>query len=304
MQVEQSNSIVCPLCLQFRYPSGIGAFVNSSLDDTMHFMFVADRDNHAIRGMSSVCTFLCENDGICVGPDKCQCKEGWIGIDCTKPVCSSPCSSRELCVAPETCDCIPGFRGDGCKDATCAQVCENGGQCHAPDTCSCTHGWFDSNCTTPVCEQTCGNGGNCTGPNTCSCPTDWTGFDCRQPVCEQSCSSGMCVAPNTCLCPPDWSGHDCSMPVCHQGFFVPYDELPDSTVNPTETYWLEYRPCNYTSWCNETSGFDCAQEDRIAHAATPLFGEGWRFVLGMQIFVKSAALLLLLLLTLLLSAMP
>jgi hypothetical protein len=35
-----------------------------------------------------------------------------------------------------------------------------------------------------------------------------------------------------------------------------------------------------------------------------LFGEGWRFVLGMQIFVKSAALLLLLLLTLLLSAMP
>ena len=117
---------------------------------------------------------------------KCQCKSGWEGPDCTKPVCQSSCGQRELCVAPDTCDCIPGYHGEGCLEATCAQSCLNG-YCLAPDVCTCDPGWFDTNCvssndsylipcsfvlmlyqifhisfclqTTPVCEQTCGNGG-------------------------------------------------------------------------------------------------------------------------------------------------
>ena len=151
-------------------------------------MYIADRDNHAIRGMSAVCTFRCENSGLCVGPDQCECTPGWSGIDCTKPVCHDPCDQRELCVAPDTCDCIPGYYGEGCLEAKCAQECVNG-HCSAPDVCTCDPGWFDSNCvscshvnmvismlllavliitsflilvsmqTTPVCEQTCGNGG-------------------------------------------------------------------------------------------------------------------------------------------------
>ena len=65
-------------------------------------MFIADRDNNSIRGMSAVCTYVCENGGRCVGPDKCQCEEGWSGIDCTRPVCKHTCPSRHLCVAPDT----------------------------------------------------------------------------------------------------------------------------------------------------------------------------------------------------------
>ena len=170
--------------------------------------------------------------------------------------------------------------------------------------------------TTPVCEQTCGNGGkllyslfkipyydtrfhietkhlisctnfmtltysgNCTSSNTCTCPSDWTGDDCRTPMCEQDCSNGgSCVAPNTCQCPPDWSGHDCTLPVCHQGFFVPYHELPEWMVEPTtKRHWLQYQPCNFSSWCNTTQGFDCAQADRESSPATPLFGMDWRCV--------------------------
>ena len=108
-------------------------------------MYVADRDNHVVRGMSAICTFRCENGGHCIGPDKCRCEEGWDGLDCTKPVCQISCGQRELCVAPDTCDCIPGYRGEGCLEATCAQKCENG-HCSAPDVCTCLPGWFDSNC--------------------------------------------------------------------------------------------------------------------------------------------------------------
>ena len=282
-----------PQSAQFYHPSGLGAFVNASLDDVSWFMFVADRDNHVIRGMSAVCTFPCENGGRCVGPDKCLCEEGWSGRDCTKPVCENPCGQRELCVAPDTCDCIPGYFGESCLEAKCAQKCQNG-HCSAPDVCTCDAGWFDSNCTTPVCEQTCGNGGNCTGHNTCTCPSDYTGIDCRTPVCEQSCSNGgWCVAPNTCQCPPCWSGYDCSMPVCHQGFFVPYHELPEWMIEPsTKSHWIEYQPCNYTAWCNETHGFDCAQMDRTSTLATPQFGENWRYVcvVGQELLIMQVLL--------------
>ncbi|KAL9185156.1 hypothetical protein ACHAXT_002933 [Thalassiosira profunda] len=266
-----------PQSSKFYHPSGLGAFVNASLDDATRFLFIADRDNHAIRGMSAACSFTCENGGRCVGPDQCQCPTGWEGLDCTKPVCEETCGQRELCVDPDTCECIPGYRGEGCLEATCVQECQNG-HCSAPDVCSCDPGWFDSNCTTPVCEQTCGNGGNCTGPNTCTCPTDFTGIDCRTPVCEQTCSNGgWCVAPNTCQCPPSYSGFDCNMPVCHQGFFVPSHELPEWMSDVvTESHWLEYQPCNYTVWCDETNGFDCAQRDRSSSAETPLFGPTWR----------------------------
>lgn len=151
-----------------------------------------------------------------------------------------------------------------------------------------------------MCEQTCGNGGkfkpsraggdtdlmmlsyvdalspkgDCTGPNFCTCQRGYTGYDCRTPVCEQSCSNGgWCVAPNSCQCPPGYSGFDCSVPVCHQGFFVPFHEMPGWMIDSTtKSHWLEYQPCNFTSWCEETSGFDCAQTDRKSTSAIPDFG--------------------------------
>lgn len=268
-----------PQAAMFYHPSGLGAYVNATLDDSTRLLYVADRTNNVVRGVSAVCAFPCENGAVCVGPDLCRCEPGWAGPDCTTPVCDGPCPERELCVAPDTCGCVPGYGGDGCLEATCVQDCRNGGRCTSPDTCSCAPGWFDPNCTTPVCEQTCGNGGNCTGPDTCTCPSDFEGFDCRTPVCDQEClNGGWCVAPNTCLCPPGYSSFDCSQPVCTQGFFVPRKDLPGwmlGSVGGEET-WLEYRPCNYTEWCAETNGFDCSQLDREASSATPLYGPQWR----------------------------
>ena len=251
---------------RFSSPYGLGAALNASLTDGSRMLFVADRLNNAIRAISAVCSFVCENLGRCVGPDKCQCKPGWTGVDCTKPVCSAACASNKLCVAPDTCACKPGYTGSSCAQATCVQTCQNGGGCAFPDTCSCTTGWFDSNCTTPVCEQTCGNGGKCTSPDKCTCPYDWQGPDCRTPVCDQTCENGgFCTAPNTCTCPPQWSGFDCSLPVCHQGFFKPNPSFNENANVDAATFWQEYVPCHVDDWCDETDGFDCKQRDRYGN---------------------------------------
>lgn len=245
----------------FNNPSGVTARYGRKLSDD-EYLYVADTNNHRIRAVSAVCSFICENGGRCVADDKCACKPGWTGIDCTTPVCSSPCGPNSLCVAPDTCGCKPGYSGSNCNIPLCQQRCLNGGVCSAPDTCSCAPGWFDTNCTTPVCSQTCANGGNCTAPSTCACPKEWTGHDCRIPVCEQKClNKGFCIAPNTCACAPQWTNFDCSAPVCSQGYF---EAFPGAGLNAYYTVRTTgkptYKNCDLQSWCNATNEFECDQQ--------------------------------------------
>lgn len=246
----------------FDSPSGITARYGHTLSDT-EYAYIADTNNHRIRALSAVCTFICENGGRCIGNDQCSCPTGWSGIDCTQPTCSTSCGTNKVCVGPNTCACKPGYNGTSCDQPLCSQTCHNGGVCSAPDTCSCPFGWFDTNCTTPVCNITCGNGGNCTAPNQCACPSQWEGADCRKPVCRQVCHhNGFCVAPDTCLCPPQWANYDCSTPVCQQGFFEPY---PSKSTNQgvyysvTQVAIATYKNCDYQTWCNATKEFECDQ---------------------------------------------
>jgi len=247
----------------FNKPSGIvGA---PKINDTA-FLYVADTDNHRIRGLSATCTQICENGGRCVEADTCQCQTGWTGVDCTTPVCTTSCGTSKVCTGPEQCTCRPGWEGANCDIPQCIQNCLNGAACTAPDTCTCASGWFDVNCTTPVCSQTCANGGQCIGPNRCKCPENWSGPDCRIPVCEQTCKNGgFCVAPNTCACPPQYINYDCSNPVCNQGMF----KANPSKSEPQNLYssqlnlkWEIYKPCNLDDWCVATNEFECVEKDR------------------------------------------
>lgn len=255
-----------PMGALFNLPSGISLDASAVLGNTT-YMVVADTDNHALRGVTAVCSQPCENGGRCVAPETCMCPRGWSGPDCATPQCSVPCSGRTLCTAPDTCTCVPGFTGQACDVPQCVQHCAHGGVCSGPDTCTCAPGWFDANCTTPVCSQTCGNGGNCTAPGVCSCPTQWTGHDCRQPVCTSPCQHGHCVAPDTCRCEPGWAGFDCSKPVCTQGFFRrdPTPAFSDSPLRPLS--WTRYVQCDFPSWCNSTNEFDCRQRQRSRRPA-------------------------------------
>ena len=229
----------------------------------INYLYIADTDNNRIRGLSAICTMICENGGTCIRSDTCSCPNGWSGIDCTIPVCSAPCPENTLCVGPESCKCKPGFGGTACRTPQCQQNCHNGAVCTNPDTCTCKYGWFGTDCTVPVCKQTCGNDGNCVGPDTCQCSNQWKGTDCRTPVCTQSClNGGLCAAPNTCICPPNYINQDCSVPVCSQGMFRP--NVLDNTSTPhfnrpNDDFSLTYKYCNIPIWCNSTAEFECDQ---------------------------------------------
>ena len=148
-----------PQLAYFNRPLGIAVNPTKPLSDTV-FLYVSDTDNNRIRGVSAVCTQICENGGRCSGPDQCTCLHGWYGPDCTKPICTiTPAPLNHVCVAPNTYACKPGYTGPHCDVPQCIQRCLNGGKCSSPDTCLCPDGWFDANCSTPVCSITCANGG-------------------------------------------------------------------------------------------------------------------------------------------------
>lgn len=274
---------------KFNRPGGVAARYGHTLSDS-EYLYIADTNNHRVRAVSAVCTFVCENGGRCVGDDTCSCPTGWTGIDCSLPVCSVACGTNSVCVSPGTCGCKPGYTGTNCDQPLCSQTCLNGGTCTAPDTCTCPFGWFDTNCTTPVCDITCGNGGNCTGPNLCACPKEWTGADCRTPVCNQTClNGGHCVAPDTCLCTPHWTNYDCSAPICHQGYFEAYP----GTSNP-KTYWSvtkyaipTYKNCDLQSWCNATNEFECDQTEMQYGQLSIPYGPVNRYITGRKVIPKA-----------------
>ena len=63
----------------------------------VNYLYIADRANHVIRGLSAVCTFICENGGRCVASDTCDCPVGWAGIDCTTPTCTNiACGANQV----------------------------------------------------------------------------------------------------------------------------------------------------------------------------------------------------------------
>jgi len=263
----------------FNRPGGLASAYDSNLTDTS-FIYIADSGNNRIRGMSAVCTQICENQGRCIGHDKCACKPGWSGIDCTIPICSS-CGDNKVCVGPELCACKPGYQNATCTEPQCIQHCHNGGKCIAPDTCKCASGWFDANCTTPVCSQTCANGGNCTAPNTCACPSQWKGESCREPVCDQVClNNGACVAPNTCACSPQYSGYNCEYPVCTQGYFVPNGPYIHHYLASKLLTWPKYKFCDLQTWCNYTNEFECDQSEMSFSAIEVPSGPEYRAITG------------------------
>ena len=326
-----------PLEQRFRAIGSVTARPGVDLTDT-DLLYVVDTRNHAIRAISASCAKVCENGGVCVADNICQCPSGWLDEDCGKPDCTQLLAAnggilppRMVCVAPNTGSCLPGFTGrtatlntvsnsvvmsaypadnihpltssayGECEKPLCVQNCWHDGFCSSPDTCTCADGWFGTNCTVPMCLQTCGNSGNCTQPDTCECPVEWTGADCRTPICHQSCQldsdlnptssgnghvssgsdfNGQCIMPNTCLCPPEWSGHDCSIPVCLQGYMVA-DPQPLLEFGTTKKRtWINYVPCEFKLWCQETNGFDCAQEQRGAALLDPVWGPLGRNISG------------------------
>jgi alpha-tubulin suppressor-like RCC1 family protein len=65
---------------------------------------------------------VCSGRGVCVGPDNCQCRNGFSAGDCSHTVCNgrtsndpNVCSGRGSCLPQNTCVCYPSYTGIDCQ---------------------------------------------------------------------------------------------------------------------------------------------------------------------------------------------
>jgi len=57
----------------------------------------------------------CANGGTCIGPNRCQCVNGWSGESCSYFSCPSGfCQNGGTCAGPNQCSCINGYTGTNC----------------------------------------------------------------------------------------------------------------------------------------------------------------------------------------------
>ncbi|KAG2458363.1 ALAT2 aminotransferase, partial [Polypterus senegalus] len=87
------------------------------------------------------------------GSFNCSCNKGYeVRLDdpskC-QPVCDPPCQNYGVCVAPNTCDCPAGYPGPGCSEPVlCEKKCKNGGVCMGYNRCLCESGFTGDLCET------------------------------------------------------------------------------------------------------------------------------------------------------------
>ncbi|CAG9802441.1 unnamed protein product [Chironomus riparius] len=169
----------------------------------------------------SVCPVLCSAHGH-YGGGVCHCEDGWKGSECDIPVneCEMPtCSSHGRCIEGE-CHCDRGWKGPFCDQADCQDPnCSGHGSC-VSGQCFCKAGWQGDDCAARdqqvyKCLPSCSEHGHYDLETaSCVCDRHWTGLDCSQAVCSLDCGpNGICES-SRCRCNPGWTGALCEQLTC------------------------------------------------------------------------------------------
>ncbi|KAL1116307.1 hypothetical protein AAG570_005802 [Ranatra chinensis] len=168
----------------------------------------------------SVCPVLCSNHGK-YGGGMCHCEEGWKGPECDVPEhdCHGDCSGHGRCVGG-TCVCVPGWTGPACDQIDCLDPkCSGHGSC-VSGQCYCKAGWQGVNCSSVdqqvyQCLPACSqHGAYDLETASCVCESFWAGPDCSQPWCRLECGShGRCES-GRCVCSDGWTGERCDTLPC------------------------------------------------------------------------------------------
>ncbi|XP_075213771.1 teneurin-a transmembrane protein [Lycorma delicatula] len=169
----------------------------------------------------SVCPVLCSNHGK-YGGGLCHCEEGWKGAECDIPEhdCQvADCSGHGKCV-DGICLCHAGWKGPGCNIVDCPEPqCSGHGAC-VEGKCYCKAGWQGVNCSlldqqVYQCLPSCSEHGNYDlETGSCICDDFWTGPDCSQAVCSLDCGPNGRCDQGQCVCKPGWSGERCDLLPC------------------------------------------------------------------------------------------
>ncbi|KAK4325807.1 hypothetical protein Pmani_003587 [Petrolisthes manimaculis] len=134
-----------------------------------------------------VCNPECQNSGICLAPNTCQCPDSFEGPTCTIPKAPQPrqCSSK-----PPT----PANSKIFCGRDECTARCHEGYHFEEGTTrlsFQCVDGqwvvrdarWAGTSpdCQ-PICDPACVNGGRCIAPDVCECTKEFRGDHCQYPI--------------------------------------------------------------------------------------------------------------------------
>ncbi|EFC48676.1 predicted protein [Naegleria gruberi] len=189
--------------------------------------------------------YICSNNGDCIGPNSCQCNQGYTGYKCQYSIAdiscfnlpansSTVCSGKGKCTHPNECLCNKGYEGLNCEKFRCyghlnsdSNACSGKGKCIDWNVCDCDNGNSGKNCEL---VSTVGSSIQrvCFGiPNT------------NNSVCN---NRGVCVGPDSCVCNPGYFGSECEHSFC---FSIPQN---DSSV------------CNGRGFCNEKDSCNCLSQ--------------------------------------------
>ncbi|KAJ3643777.1 hypothetical protein Zmor_026489 [Zophobas morio] len=156
-----------------------------------------------------ICLPPCQNQGICIAPNQCQCPENYFGGYCqyeNKPCLSYPqlpTNSRRSCTSKScTISCLRGHQfPDGSAIAT--MTCKEG--FWVPDR----EKWTSLPDCEAICDPPCLNGGNCLSVGHCQCPQDFRGPQCQYKT--DNCDARKLLFNGGYNCTGDPMGLSCSL---------------------------------------------------------------------------------------------
>nr|XP_039274779.1 fibrillin-2-like isoform X2 [Styela clava] len=225
------------------------------------------------RVCNPICTEACQNDGICVAPNVCNCTIDFHGEVCSIPKCYPPCDfgTCEQLETSNECKCDNGWDGKACDqdidecyiDSPCGQVCNN---LEGSYFCSCNEGYALSDDQTTCidvdecsgehgCEHNCNN---VEGSFSCSCNEGWSlggnNFNCKD---VNECEDGNHGCEHTCI-----NNNGSFTCLCNENYYLWQDgkscyEIVDEWTLSRKTCQCYYDPTKTDCACCIPGGCQC-----------------------------------------------
>ncbi|XP_065158620.1 protein kinase C-binding protein NELL1-like isoform X2 [Atheta coriaria] len=200
-----------------------------------------------------VCTQRCLNGGMCVKPNVCSCRHGYMGTSCERDVdeCASNlhrCTNSSVCVNMigwYYCACKKGYKstfidnilGTLCDDVN--ECAENLHTCHPSATCSNDKGGYKCECgddTHPSCHSCVFQGTEVANGTTLAPP----GRPCERCTCINGVM--RCVEP-ACNCSLPSAARDKCCPQCDPALACNHQEFPQVVLMHGEKWSYQCQTC-------------------------------------------------------------